>query len=874
MANNTSTFVSPGVYTREVDLSFVTSSVGITTLGLVGETLKGPAFEPIFISNKNEYFTRFGAQSTEKFTNGIPKYEASYIANSYLEESNQLYVTRILGLTGFNAGKAWILKLNAGIDTTTFNTVVTTGTTNFTGNTSTFSNAVINNLKSYVGTFPITAINSGSTFTVSTGSTLTKTGTAFSASALTITVDTFNTDTTGTATYSMSATTATSLSAYEDMVIGVIRSRASYDDETLVFNTSGLTISSGATSNALAEFTLTSDTDEYIVSLDSTKQNFISKVIGVGAKDKDADIYVEDIYSNLLTKLIGEGKVYGIKSTLTTLTDIGDYATGFKTPETPWIVSQIKGNKIEQLFKFILISDGNDANKEIKISIENINFDTKEFDVIIRNFDDIDGDQGLEAYRRCSMNPQLNTFIGKRIGTSNGDYKLFSKYVMVEVSESASIDSLPAGFEGFAVRNYTGVLTPEVAYKTSYDFNVDRVKKAYLGITNLVGIDQTMFNFLGNNISTGKTKGFHMDSGATQSLYQVGDHSFKSEADVVGTDYEKINARKFTVVAAGGFDGWDIFRNNRTNTDDYRKGQPKFSGFTNTLASDYYAYLNGIRTFANPSDVAINLFATANIDYDRHNALVKETIEMIEDERADSLYIVTTPEQPDSSDSAQSMVDILDAADIDSNYTTTFAPWIQHEDSQNGSNIYLPPTFEVVRNFAETDNKFAPWFATGGFTRGQLKSKKALIKINQDSSDILYDGRINPIRSYPQSPLLIMGNKNLQIKDSALNRNNVRRLLLQVRKLVSAVAVKLVFEPNDAELQSQFLYLVNPIMETVKKQRGLIDYKVICDSSINNADTRDRLELKGRILLKPTLSAEYIEVEFGVTDQGASFTNI
>ena len=120
MATNSKVFVSPGVYTSEVDLSFVAQSVGVTTLGIVGETLIGPAFEPIFITNFDEFQTVFGGTSPEKFVNTqIPKYEASYIAKAYLQQSNQLFVTRILGLSGYDAGPSWSVTTVANVDPST-----------------------------------------------------------------------------------------------------------------------------------------------------------------------------------------------------------------------------------------------------------------------------------------------------------------------------------------------------------------------------------------------------------------------------------------------------------------------------------------------------------------------------------------------------------------------------------------------------------------------------------------------------------------------------------------------------------------------------------------------------------------------------------
>jgi hypothetical protein len=149
MAVSNKVFVSPGVYTSERDLSFVAQSVGVTTLGLVGETLTGPAFEPIFITNYNDFESYFGGTIPEKFVNTqIPKYELAYIAKSYLQQSNQLFVTRVLGLSGYDAGPSWSITTIANVDGSTVGLSVSTGTTytrNFTGTTGgtaiTFSSA-------------------------------------------------------------------------------------------------------------------------------------------------------------------------------------------------------------------------------------------------------------------------------------------------------------------------------------------------------------------------------------------------------------------------------------------------------------------------------------------------------------------------------------------------------------------------------------------------------------------------------------------------------------------------------------------------------------------------------------------------------------
>ncbi|NBO57216.1 MAG: hypothetical protein EBU84_22050, partial [Actinobacteria bacterium] len=350
------------------------------------------------------------------------------------------------------------------------------------------------------------------------------------------------------------------------------------------------------------------------------------------------------------------------------------------------------------------------------------------------------------------------------------------------------------------------------------------------------------------------TKGYHMDSGATiAGDFVVGEFEFRNTASIAGTTYENINACKFTLVPYLGFDGWNSNREGtlipRTNTDTYKVGRTGFnagltSGEFDQLSategtSDYYAYLTAIRTFANPESVNINVLTTPGVDYQDNLGLVDETIDMVEEERADSIYIVTSPDRypidnptfdlsglgfstPDVI-SAEEIVDILDNSSLDSNYTATYWPWIQMKDRENNVNIFLPPTLEVVKDIALTDNISFPWFATAGYTRGRTEAIQPRIKLTEDMRDTLYEGRINPMAYFSDEGVLIWGNKNLQVKDSALDRLNIRRLLLQTRKLISAVAIRLLFEQNDQIVRNQFLNLVNPILDNIRKERGLTD---------------------------------------------------
>jgi phage tail sheath protein FI len=286
--------------------------------------------------------------------------------------------------------------------------------------------------------------------------------------------------------------------------------------------------------------------------------------------------------------------------------------------------------------------------------------------------------------------------------------------------------------------------------------------------------------------------------------------------------------------------------------------------------SDYYAYLEGIETFANPEAVDINVFATPGIDFLNHSSLVNQAIDMVENERSDSLYIMNAP-GPEFITSADDISEEVDNLGLDSNYSATYWPWIQVRDTDNATQLYIPPTAEVVRNIALTDNVSYPWFAVAGYSRGIVNSIKAYKKLTLDERDNLYKNRINPIATFSDTGTIIWGNKTLQVKESALDRINVRRLLLRARKLISAVAIRLLFEQNDEQVRNEFLRLVNPILESIKKERGLYEFRV---SVSNDPEDIDANTLRGKIYIKPTRSLEFIDVEFIITPTGASFENI
>jgi hypothetical protein len=959
--------VSPGVYTSELDLTFVAQSVGVTTLGLVGETLKGPAFEPILISNFDDFKLYFGSTSPEKDGDGNPKYELGYVAKSYLQESNQLFVTRVLGLTGYKPYKTFGIKTIGGVILENY-----VGAGDYEVNpslTTTFDNTpeIFNNLVDRVahdGTFitdyivknysGLTNADNGKWFVmgkIPTGETLPSASKELispltgkynsenhntkewynvlyhlATSADPSTVDgvfsylfVWNSGTTrfDVTRYDYDAKLAED---YHNVVVAAIRPRGVYSGQTLIHEVTGntsFTLSevSGYTLdfNPLGEFKInvTGHTDgakEFICTFDTTSSKYISKVLGSEPFDKDHGnypVYLHETYPNYLMAAYERGLVRGISMDVSYELEGNNFLHQWDTTISPMVVSEVRGGKVADLFQVITISDGESSNFQVKVNIQNINLETMEFDLVVRDFNDTDDNQVvLEKYSRCSMNPDMPGYIAKKIGTSDGEYALVSKRIMLTMATDAPVDAVPAGFKGFANNEAFGADNDtfgNIIYKTKYNDagdvetydasgapNIesgDKVRKVILGLSSSAGFDQDLLKFKGSSGTT-ETFGFHLSTNAStivdtngKQIFQTTSYDLEGQSNTDTNKLTNINYRKFAFAVYGGHDGWDIYRKTRTNTDAYIFGKTIYkSGHTvnggvfssNVGNSDYYAYLQGIQTYANPEAVDINVFATPGINFQDHSSLVNQAIDMVETDRADSLYIMNSPNITGTT-ATDEIVAALEGASIDSNYSATYWPWIQVRDTDNATQLYIPPTGEVVKNIALTDNVSYPWFAVAGYSRGLVNAIKATKKLTLDDRDNLYKNRINPIATFSDTGTIIWGNKTLQVRESALDRINVRRLLLRARKLISAVSVRLLFEQNDDQVRNEFLRLVNPILDAIKKERGLYDFRVTVS---NDPEDIDANTMRGKIYIKPTRSLEFIDVEFIITPTGASFENI
>tara|TARA_R110000822_G_scaffold241029_2_gene370360 strand:+ start:1855 stop:3882 length:2028 start_codon:yes stop_codon:yes gene_type:complete len=212
------------------------------------------------------------------------------------------------------------------------------------------------------------------------------------------------------------------------------------------------------------------------------------------------------------------------------------------------------------------------------------------------------------------------------------------------------------------------------------------------------------------------------------------------------------------------------------------------------------------------------------------------------------------------------------AAGFDSSYAATYWPWLQTIDPETGQQVWVPASAMIPGVLAFTDRSSDAWFAPAGLTRGALGNViRAERKLPTSTRDTLYEANINPIATFPQSGVVVFGQKTLQKRATALDRVNVRRLLITLKSYITQIADQLVFEQNTIATRNSFLTQVNPYLETVQQRQGLYAFRVIMDESNNGADVVDRNELVGQIFLQPTKTAEYILLDFNVTPTGASF---
>jgi len=368
-----------------------------------------------------------------------------------------------------------------------------------------------------------------------------------------------------------------------------------------------------------------------------------------------------------------------------------------------------------------------------------------------------------------------------------------------------------------------------------------------------------------------------------------GGYAYRSGSRAIGesvttssyTDLLDAGYNRFTAPFWGGFDGFDI-----TVPDPlYNNGMSSTSTEDNSYA--YHTYRRAIDSVSDPEALNMNLLTVPGLTLD---SLTGHMIDVCE-ERADAMALIDLPnvyipahEQYYSSATSRIGTDATQAARelrdrrIDSSYGATFYPWVQARDEGTGQLIWIPPTVAMLGVLASSEAKTDVWFAPAGFNRGGLTDGAAGIaitgvtqRLTSKDRDTLYESRINPIASFPNSGIVLFGQKTLQERQSALDRINVRRLVIYMKKQISILSTQILFEQNVQATWNRFKGLIEPFLANIKTRYGITDYRLILDESTTTPDLIDQNILYAKIMIKPARAIEFIAIDFVIASTGASF---
>jgi hypothetical protein len=589
-------------------------------------------------------------------------------------------------------------------------------------------------------------------------------------------------------------------------------------------------------------------------------------------------VYVSQYFENAATLLSSELSA-GAKVVLVGLDDQDFTDQDVSYASTPWIQSQIISGERSNLFRLHTLGDGSNYNKEYKVSVYNVKAagesnatDYATFSLSIRAYSDTDKRKSvLETYNNVNLDPASPNYILKVIGdrnvtidangkqTENGDYANRSKIVRVEVAPEGSFPIIagPFGHEAYQspIAGDDSII-PAVVFTTGSDSNTASSSTKYSGIdleTTLVKIDNSHFLApIPNGAGNGTNTAFAFD---TELSYEL-----------TGSATADVNKRQFVVGFQGGFDGVTPTISNDKGTDISAGNSQGFDLSTST-SNGSVAYLKAINSVSNPDDFDINLVVAPGIVRYHHSYVFDKIIDMVES-REDAFFIGDVTGPAEGQDLA-----VEQAQSIDSNYVGTYYPWMKTIDRNTNKLTAVPPSVLMPGIYAANDAVAAEWFAPAGLNRGGIIGAVSVLdRLTHSERDFLYENKVNPIASFPGEGIVAFGQKTLQDKASALDRINVRRLLIKVKKYIASTSRYLVFEQNTATTRNKFLNTVNPYLDAIQQRQGLYAFRVVMDESNNTPDVIDRNILAGQIYLQPTKTAEFIVLDFNILPTGASFT--
>ncbi len=747
--------VSPGVFTRENDLSFLAQGVANIGAAFIGPFKEGPVV-PTVVESQAEFETLFGKVDGTYYT--------PIAVQNYLRESSVATICRVAGIGGYTEQNPLLLTATSGSVSASIGIIFGTA----------------NNQLGSTGT-EITNVGSG------------------------------------------------------DFII----------------------------SSSLLGINATS-------SLDAEDANDIESLFGNSALGSKGG-YVYGLFKNHNITFSATASVTG--------TVLGDQDFGFDAQEalTPIVQSQLIAGERHNLFRFITLGVGNSANTKVKVSISNVKragsvngSDYGTFSIFVRDFNDTNKKKViLEQFNNVNLDPSSPNYIARVIGDRNrtinaegkiseyGDWPNNSRYIRVWNSNDAGYvvpEAIPVQAVPFAHAAYQLPISASAAFSAM----IPTASFATASATTFGGLDLD-----GNDDNLIYIKPIPV--GATVGANGAFSLDTFNGLDLTSDLAVDVAKRNFIVCFQEGFDGMSPATPINLGVDITATNSQGFN-ISTSAASGSVAYSKAIAALSNADEFDINMVVTPGVIRSLHPAIVTSVIELCEN-RADCFYIM------DSIKWGDSVTQVLaQASAIDSNYVATYYPWVSTVDVNTNKLLKVPPSVLLPGVFAASDNVSAEWFAPAGLNRGGLLGAVSVQnRLTQAEKDDLYEGKVNPIVQFPGQGIVVFGQKTLQDRPSALDRINVRRLLLTVRKFIASSSRYLVFEQNSAETRQRFLQIVNPYLESIQQRQGLYAFKVVMDESNNTPDVIDRNILKGDIYLQPTKTAEFIVLDFNILPTGAAF---
>jgi len=789
--------VSPGVFTRERDLSFLPAGIAAIGACIVGPTVKGPAFVPTVVSNFSEFEEMFGSTDSRFYT--------PYAVEQYLKSAGTVTIVRVLNTGGYTPD---FVALGLSSSAATMSRTVAV----------------------------LAPSRGGSN---------------------------------GAGDLSLCALAAT---------------ESAYTSQTLTVNGTDV------------------DSTNYTISFNTSSANYIDEVISsdpLVQKSGTATVAVY-LYKNFKYHQSSYGWGTGTAadhSGSISIGGIGDFTdASYANASTPYIQSQLINNARYNLFKVNTRSHGSNVNNKYKIAILNVKkagtvagSDYGQFSLQVRQtgMDDngLTTDNVVEQFDGLNFDPKSTNFFARRIGdryvtiastgklTYNGDWNNRSKYIYLSDFAAISDGSIPkvlvpmghasiqaplndANMPAWPFKvtqsNAQGEFDSNVLYGHDYG-NADAEQylcptNAFTGGTNT---SMSLEDMNGHDDASvlGTTEGLHYAS-ATSSISLTTSH---------------LKQRKFIVPFQGGYNGDNPANPKLTGASIVASNTQGFD-ISSATATGAVAYKKAINAVSNPDEFDINMLITPGIIHDLHPKITNHAIAKCE-ERGDAFYVFDCGKQGGDIASATAAV-----SSLDTNYAATYYPWVKIVDRNTALPVWVPPSVVLPGVIAFTDQVAHEWFAPAGLNRGGLTTVlEAQTRLTHDERDELYEARVNPIASFPGQGVVVWGQKTLQGRPSALDRVNVRRLLIKLKKFIASSSRYLVFEQNTAATRNRFLNIVNPFLESVQSNSGLSAFKVVMDDSNNTPDVIDRNQLVGQIFIQPTRTAEFIVLDFVVLPTGATF---